>query len=79
MRVRIAMQALDYFICTDRCYFKENTGFRIYVDILTWGKLSSILVTNMKVIYWSVYLSRRWGEDGVEGVDRGIVTLAFFR
>ena len=31
-----------------------QNGFIIYVDIMTGGKLSSILIANMDIIYWSV-------------------------
>ena len=40
-----------------------------YVDMLTGENLSSILVVNMDLIYWSVLSSSSKGEYEVKGVD----------
>ena len=50
------------------CVLSDN-GYIIYVDIMTAEKLSSILVANMDIIYWSVRLSSRRGGDCVKGID----------
>ena len=56
-----------------RTYDLENppfwNEFRIYVDIMTGEKLSSIYLANMELIYRSVRSYSRGG-DGIEGVDR---------
>ena len=43
------------------------------------GKLLSIKVANMDIIYWSVCLSSRRGGDKVKGVNGGIVILACYK
>ena len=42
----------------------EKNEYRIYMDILTEAKFSSIKLTNMDLIYWSVRSSSRRGRDG---------------
>ena len=39
------------------------------MDILTGKKLSSIKVANMDLIYWTVHLTSRRGEDWVKWMD----------
>ena len=41
-------------------------GYRIYVDVLTGKKLSSIYLANMVLNYWSVSLFswRGWSKEG---------------
>ena len=39
-----------------------------YMDVMTGGKLSSIIVANMDIIYWSARSSSRKGGYGVKGV-----------
>ena len=46
-----------------------------YVDILTGEKLSSILVANMYLIYWSVRSFIRRGGICLKGSDEDIVIL----
>ena len=46
------------------------------MDILTEKNLSSILLANMDLTYWSVYSSSRIGGYGIKGVEVGIVILA---
>ena len=46
------------------------------MDIMTGGKLSSIWLANMKLIYWSVRSSGRRGGDEIKRVDGVIVILA---
>ena len=33
------------------CYLQLDNGFRIYVDIMTWEKFTSIYVAIMELIY----------------------------
>ena len=49
-------------------FYYEN-GCRIYVDIMTGKQLSSILLANMELDYWSVRSSSRRGGYRVKGVD----------
>ena len=48
---------------------KENNGCRIYMDIMIEGKLSSILLANMDIVYWSVCSSVGGEGMGLKGVD----------
>ena len=43
-----------YFLEIFNVFFDWN-GYKIYVDIMTAEKLSSIQVPNMDIIYWSVH------------------------
>ena len=49
--------------CLNKC--------RIYVDIMTGKKLSSIELANLEQIFWSVRSSSLRGGDVVKGVDGG--------
>ena len=49
-------------------------GYRIYVDIMIGGKLSSIFIDNMGSIHWSVHPSSRREGSG-KGVDRGVAVV----
>ena len=49
-----------------------NSGYMIYVDILSGGNLFSIQVANMEdLIYWSVRSSSKWEGDGRKWVKWG--------
>ena len=43
----------------------STNGYRLYVDIMTGKKLSSIYVANMDITYWSVHSSSRRGGRGL--------------
>ena len=44
-----------------------NNLYRIYVDIIKGGKLSTISVANIGMTYWSISSSNIRGGDGVKG------------
>ena len=49
------------------------------MDNKTGEKLSSIKVTNIDIIYWSIPSSNRRKVDKVKGVDGGIFILASYK
>ena len=51
--------------------------YRIYVDIMTGGKLLIIQVANMDITYWSVRLSSRRVGEGLKGVDGDVILDSF--
>ena len=69
---------LKFSIRLNRCVgMKEtyNNGCRIYVDIMTGGKLAYIMVANMIIFYFAVRSSKSVRGEWVKGMDGGIVIL----
>ena len=58
--------------------FRNSYGYNLRGYNIDRGKFVVNVGCYMNLIYWSVRSSRRRGEDGVKGVDWGIVILASF-